>query len=152
MKKFLAVLFSVVILATFMAVPALAEKSPEGEVVHKVEITTNSTGEDVTTTHEVKDGETITLTKTEGSDYEFKGWVITGDYEIVSGTLTSDTIVIKPLGDITVEELYDVETESGDPNDSDKAPQTGNGALMVTVLLTAGAIVAMVATKKAVRA
>jgi len=152
MKKLLAIVFSVVILAAFMAVPALAEGSPVGEVVHKVEVTSNSTGEDVTTTYEVKDGETITLTKTEGSDYEFKGWVITGEYEIVSGDVNSDEIVIKPLSDIKVLESYDVETEPSDPNDSDKAPQTGNSALVVTVLLTAGAFVAMVATKKAVRA
>ena len=145
MKKLLAILFSVVILATFMAVPAFADQSPEGEVIHKVEI---SGGETV----EVKDGETITLEKSD-NDVEFEGWVITGKYEIVSGTLTSDKLVIRPLGDVTVEENYkDVVADDKDDNDSDKAPQTGNGALMVTVLLTAGAFVAMVATKKAVRA
>lgn len=152
MKKFLAILFSIVILATFMAVPAFAESSPVGKVVHKIEVISNATGEDVTTTYEVEDGDTITFTKTDGSDYEFKGWVITGDYEIVSGDLNSDELVVKPLSDLKVVESYDVETEPSDPNDSDKAPQTGNGALMVTVLLTAGAFVAMLATKKTVRA
>ena len=146
MKKLLAILFSVVILATFMAVPAFADQSPEGEVIHKVEI---SGGETV----EVKDGDTITLEKSD-SELEFEGWEITGKYEIVSGSLTSDKIVIRPLGDITVEENYKdvVDDDDKNENESDKAPTTGNGALMVTVLLTAGAFVAMVATKKAVRA
>lgn len=147
MKKFLAVLFSVVILATFMAVPAFAADSPSGEVVYKVEIK----GQD--TAKEVVAGESITLVKG-ANDKEFAGWVITGKYDIVSGSLNSDTLVIIPLGDITVEETYKdatVDTEK-EENDSDKAPQTGNGALMLTVLLTAGAFVAMVATKKAVRA
>lgn len=145
MKKFLAILFSVVILATFMAVPAFAEKSPEGEVFHKVEIKGGSTVD-------VKDGDTVTL-KVSDDEKEFEGWVITGDYEIVSGTLTSEELVIIPKGDLVVEETYkDVIADDKDENDSDKAPQTGNGALMVTVLLTAGAFVGMLATKKAVRA
>ena len=146
MKKLLAILFSVVILATFMAVPAFADQSPEGEVIHKVEI---SGGETV----EVKDGDTITLEKSD-SELEFEGWEITGEYEIVSGSLTSDESVIRLLGDITVEENYKdvVDDDDKDENESDKAPTTGNGVLMVTVLLTAGAFVAMVATKKAVRA
>ena len=143
MKKFLAILFSVVILATFMAVPAFAEQSPEGEVIHKVELPGGDTAE-------VKDGDTITLEK---SDEGFEGWEITGEYEIVSGSLTSDKIVILPKGDIVVKEIIkDVVEEDKDENESDKAPQTGNGALMVTVMLTAGAFVAMVVTKKAVRA
>ncbi|MBE6762033.1 MAG: hypothetical protein E7551_07070 [Ruminococcaceae bacterium] len=147
MKKFLAILFSVVILATFMAVPAFAAGSPEGDVIHKVEVI----GKDDTKVHEVKEGDTIELTK---SDENFEGWEIDGDYDIVSGTLTSDTIVIRPNSDLTVTELYKdtVVEDDKDENESDKAPTTGNGALMVTVLLTAGAFVAMVATKKAVRA
>lgn len=146
MKKFLAVLFSVVILATFMAVPAFAEGSPEGEVIFTVEM---PNGEKVAVT----EGGTLTL-KVSDTEKEFKGWVITGEYDIVSGTLTSAELVILPKGDITVEETYKdaVLDDEKDENDSDKAPQTGNGALMVTVLLTAGAFVAMLATKKAVRA
>ena len=145
MKKFLAVLFSIVIFATFMAVPAFAEVSPEGEVVHKVEIKGGDTVE-------VKDGDSIAL-KVSDNEKEFEGWVITGDYEIVSGSLSSEELVIIPKSDLVVEETYkDVVADDKDENDSDKAPQTGNGALMVTVLLTVGAFVAMVATKKAVRA
>ncbi|MBQ3088245.1 MAG: hypothetical protein IJC36_01290 [Clostridia bacterium] len=150
MKKFLAVLFSVVILATFMAVPTLALDSPGGKVIHTVEITTIVDGEEVTTTEDVEDGDTITLTLDDNT-----GWEITGDYEIVSGTLTSDTLVIRPLGDLVVEAVYDdTDLEGGEDteeNDSDKAPQTGNNAIMMVVLVTAGAFVAMVATRKAVR-
>lgn len=146
MKKFLAVLFSVVILATFMAVPAFAEQSPVGDVVHKVEIKGGDT-------IEVKDGDSVTLKVTD-EEKDFEGWVITGDYDIVSGTLTSTELVIIPKSDLVVEEKYKdapVDTDK-DENESDKAPQTGNTALMVTVLLTAGAFVTMIATKKAVRA
>lgn len=146
MKKFLAVLFAVVILATFMAVPAFAAGSPEGEVIHNIKLPDGDTVA-------VPDGETIKITVSD-DEKEFEGWVITGEYDIISGTLTSDEIEILPKGDLVVEEKYkDAAIEDDkDENESDKAPTTGNGALMVTVLLTAGAFVAMVATKKAVRA
>lgn len=146
MKKFLAVLFSVVLLATFMAVSASAAvPSPSGDVYHKVEI---KGGETVS----VKDGDQYKLEATD-DEKDFEGWEITGDYEIVSGTLTSKELVILPKSDLVVEAKYkDVVVEDKEENDSDKAPQTGNGALMLTVVLTAGAFVTMVATKKAVKA
>lgn len=147
MKKFLAVLFSVVILATFMAVPTFAEQSPEGEVIFTVEM---PDGERLA----INGGDSITL-KASDNEKEFDCWVITGNYEIVSGTVNSKEFVIVPKSDLTVEEKYKdtvVEDEDKDENESDKAPQTGNGVLMVTVLLTAVAFVGVVATKKAVRA
>ena len=144
MKKFLAMVVSVVLLATFMVVPALAEKSPEGEVFHKVEI---KGGEIVI----VKDGETVEVTAKD--DIEFIGWEIIGEYEIISGSLTSKNIVVRPLSDIVIEGKYKgVVEEDKEENESDKAPQTGNNLLMATVLLTAAAFVTMVATKKSVKA
>lgn len=147
MKKFLAVLFSVVILATFMAVPALAANSPSGEVIYKVEIK----GQDKTI--EVQAGKEFKLVKSDNVN-TFTGWVIEGKYKIVSGTVASDTFVIIPESDLKVSETYKettTETEK-EENDSSTSDQTGNGALMLTVLLTAGAFVGMMATKKAVRA
>ena len=146
MKKFLAILFSVVILATFMAVPALAADSPSGKVIYKVEIKGQST------VNNVEAGKEITLVKTD-KDKTFTGWVIEGEYKIVSGTKDSDTFVIIPLSDLKITETYkeDTTTPPATENESNKAPQTGNGTLMVTILLTAGAFVTMVATKKAVR-
>lgn len=164
MKKFLAILFSVVILATFMAIPAFAAKSPEGELVYKVNFTSYASGKGQASSYEV-DGDTIILTAAD-SKYAFKGWIINGvegvDYEIVSGDLNSETLVIRPLADVDVKEVFDVPglvldeegnpVEEGNKNDSDKAPQTGNGMLAVVSFLTAGAFAAMIVTKKSVRA
>lgn len=146
MKKFLAVLFSMIILAVFMAVPAFAAGSPEGEIIFTVEM---PDGEKISVT----EGETVTL-EVSDTEKEFEGWKITGEYDIVSGTLTSAKLVITPKSDLTVEETYadTIIQEDKNENESDKAPQTGNGVLMVTVLLTAAAFVGMVATKKAVKA
>ena len=41
MKKFLAVLFSVVILAAFLAVPAFAVVSPEGDIYEEPDVETD---------------------------------------------------------------------------------------------------------------
>ena len=158
MKKFLAILFSVVILATFMAMPAFAAKSPEGELVYKVNFTSYASGKGQASSYEV-DGDTIIFTASD-SKYTFKGWIINGvegvDYEIVSGDLNSETLVIRPLSDVDVKEVFDVPglvlDEEGNQNGSDTAPQTGNGMLAVVSFLTAGAFAAMIVTKKSVRA
>lgn len=152
MKKLLAIVFSVVILATFMAVPAFAAESPEGELVFKVDVESFSSGTSSKGNY-VVEGDTIRLTISEDSDYDFTGWVIEGKYEIVSGSLDSKELVIRPLSDVSIVESYDVETApDGDKNDSDKAPQTGNTALVLLSVITAGAFVAMVSTRKAVKA
>ncbi|MEE1026689.1 MAG: hypothetical protein U0L55_06775, partial [Acutalibacteraceae bacterium] len=164
MKKFLAILFSVVILATFMAMPAFAAKSPEGELVHKVTFTSYASGKGEASNYKV-DGDTIIFTSSD-SEYAFKGWIINGvegvDYEIVSGDLNSETLVIRPLSSVDVKEVFDVPglvldeegnvVDDGNKNDSDKAPQTGNGMLAVVSLLTAGAFTAMIVTRKSARA
>lgn len=49
---------------------------------------------------------TITLKKTKTSENQFLGWVILGDYDVVSGSLLSDTVTIRPKGDIKVYEMY----------------------------------------------
>lgn len=82
MRKFLAILFSIVILATLLAVPAFAAVSPEGDII----------------------------------------------------------------------EDDDVVVDDTDKNESDKAPQTGDDAVMMVAFLTAGAFVTMAVTRKAIKA
>lgn len=149
MKKFLAVIFAVVILATFMAVPAMAADSPSGEVVFKVEVNSFSTGK-VSNGNYTTEGDTIRLTVAEDSDYTFTGWVIEGKYEIVSGDLKSKELVIRPLSDVKVEESYDVKGSAGfgTTNDSDKAPDTGVALPVVAFVALAGAFTVMVVSKK----
>lgn len=153
MKKILAVVFVVAILATFLTIPTFAAKSAEGELVYKVEVNSFSSGTSSKGNY-VVEGDTIRLTIADDSDYTFTGWVIEGKYEIVSGDLNSKELVIRPLSDIEVEESYDVKGSAGEgtTNDSDKAPETGNNALAVLFVVTAGAFVTMVALRKSVKA
>lgn len=105
---------------------------------------------------------TITYTKTPTEPgYQFDGWTITKedgttavkdtDYELVSGTLMSDTIVIKPLNDLKVTENYSKIAETtvvtttkapGPEDNGPTSPDTGGSNLPA---LAAVALLAMTA-------
>lgn len=160
MKKVFLALISVFVLASLcvaMAVPAMAATySAEGEEVFQINVSSFATGEKTSGSYVEEEDGTITLTIAEDSEYDFVKWAIDGEYEIVSGSLTSKTLVIRPLSDLDIEEAYDVEGSQGageepadlDENDSDKAPETGNAALGFAVLLTACGFATVLVAKK----
>lgn len=103
---------------------------------------------------DIESGETITLTATPKDGYKFSHWEFAfGEFDIVSGTITSTTIVIKPTGSSDVrayahfvKEDVDVTIPSSGtvptPDDDDKSPTTGENsgvivacASMITVAL-----------------
>ncbi len=160
MKKVLAILVSVFVLVSLcavMAVPAMAATySAEGEEVFKVNVSSFADGTKAPGNYKVEKDGTITLTISEDREYDFVKWAIDGEYEIVSGSLTSKTLVIRPLSDLDIEEAYDVEGSQGageepadlDENESDKAPETGNSALGFALLLTVGGFATVMVAKK----
>lgn len=155
-----ALVLSFVLLCTFMATPALAAKSPEGELVYKIDVTSFATG-NATPGRYIVEGDTVRLIAAEKSDYAFMGWHIEGEYEIVSGTLKSKVLVIRPLSDIKVEEMYNVKGSLGyvepddtpdkeptKPNESPEAPQTSDNTLPFALMLVAVGVSAMLYSKK----
>ncbi len=160
MKKIIALIIT---LAVFMSLGmvALAEGSPEGNKKYNVTITINGNEEDKI----ISDGDTITLIATDEDGFIFEGWEISGEYEIVEGDENSKILVIRPLGDLQIEELgeWDEGNEGeegektekpekpGKPNDSETSPPTGNSYIFLTLgglfLLFSG--VALFARKKA---
>ena len=110
MKKVLASVMVLVLLAT-LSLTAFGADSPISVGEWKVEGFTHYPGAINPLDPATVGQDTITYTKSPTqSGYQFDGWTISGtegvDYEIVSGDLTSDTIVIRPLNDITVTENY----------------------------------------------
>lgn len=161
MKKLIAILVSVFVLVSLcvtMAVPAMAATpSAEGEEVFKINVSSFAEGTKTPGSYKVEKDGTITLTISKDRDYDFVKWAIDGDYEIVSGSLTSKTLVIRPLSDLDIEEAYDVKGSQGagekpadlDENESDKAPETGNSALaFATLLAICGFTTVLVAKKR----
>lgn len=148
MKKIIAIIMSLALVMS-LGTMAFAAGSPQGDKTYKVTITSDR--EESSSSKDnykvVQNGDTFEITADEDDDeYEFLGWEIIGEYEIVSGSLTSRDLVIRPLGDITINQLaeYIVEgadepddgedkdkEEEGETNKSDKSPQTGNNIFFI---------------------
>ena len=160
MKKIIALMITVLILiASFGTLTAFAADSPEAKPTFKVDVTTYSSGKAETGLFTTLEDGSIKLTRTVKSDEKFTGWVIDGkegvDYVIVSGSLTSDELIIKPLNDIKIEESYDVagskgegKPEVGEKNESTQSPPTGNKALASVAVLAMVSLAGAVAVKK----
>ncbi len=95
---------------------------------------------------------TVTLIASSNDGFKFTHWeFITGEFDIIEGSLTSSTIVILPKGDTNirayayfVEEGADVTEpttkEPVKPDDDDKSPTTGD---FTPAFAVAGAVVMM---------
>ena len=152
MKKVLASVMVLVLLAT-LSLTAFGADSPVSVGEWLVEGFTHYPGATNPLDPVTVGQDTITYTKSPTqSGYQFDGWTISGtegvDYEIVSGDLTSDTIVIRPLNDITVTENYskiavtpgETTTKASGPVDGgDTSPPTGGSNIpaLATVALLA---------------
>jgi len=108
MKKFTCLILALAVLFSVSAT-VFAASSPQGGKKYNVTITSDSNDE--ITTKIIDGGDTLTLNATEEEGYTFIEWIITGDYEIVSGDLDSSPLVIKPLSDITVHESGEYEED-----------------------------------------
>ncbi len=137
MKKIIALALALVLMLA-ISVPVFAEDSPEnpGE---KFNVTVNGSHASYTKN---EDG---TITFTTDDESAFKGWVIEGKYEIVSGSLDSPTLVVRPLSDLKAT-LNGEKVPSGD----DKSPATGNNPAVFAILALCSLAGAAYATKRAV--
>jgi hypothetical protein len=152
MKKLLAFICTLAIVAAG-AVTAFAADSPSGEVKYKVNFATYASGSKKVSTNYTVEGDTIKFTASE-SQYTFEKWEISGDYEIVSGSLTSKTLVIRPKADVSVVELFkEVSTSGGSSsNTSDKSPTTGDAFSVFAALIALISAGAFVVVKKNAKA
>ena len=143
MKHTFSFLLAFILLLSF-AIPATAANSPEGTKTYKVSYTFGNM------TKYFKSGELIKLNSDDiqvddNIPRQFLRWEIVGNYEIISGTLTSKKLIIKPLGDITINEVFreipvkEQKKDKGEINKSEISPKTGNNypmALSIFILLS----------------
>lgn len=94
---------------------------------------------------------TVTLTATDGND-KFATWILDGLYEIVEGSLTSRTLVIKPLSDVDAVAKFtsDGKDDGSGTGTTDKStsPKTGDPTPYAVALIVLAAFGAMFAVKK----
>lgn len=147
MKRFLA-LIAVLVLATSFSVVSFAASSPSGETKHTVTITSNKGGSNKSNYKMVKkDDGTVVLTAVKGES-TFLRWNISGKYKIVSGSLKSGRIVIRPLSDLKVKMEYDIKG-SGKPGDGGStSPQTGSRGITALGLTMIAALAFSAISKK----
>lgn len=148
MKKIISVITALVLLCSLATFFVSAEKSPSGKPTYKVTIDYDIDIKENPVYDYIQEGDTVTLIANTKDDddnkYIFLRWSIKGDYEIVSGSLTSPTLVIKPLGDVkitqVVEKYEDTDKDpdkkpdkkpQGDKNDDETSPPTGNNTLYI---------------------
>lgn len=152
MKKIFAVLL--VALLTLSSVGVMATPSPSADKLHKVTVNGDDVkknggtvkvdgGKIIVSKGVVKEGKKVTLKAKADKGKKFSKWEIDGDFTIVSGSLTSDSITIIPNGDIDVDATFDPvkggkgegesklvkpEDESGiqAPDNSNISPKTGD--------------------------
>ena len=90
------------------------------------------------------------------------GWEIDGNYEIVSGSLESETVTVRFLDDISIEDIsaepiFEAIDDADEPTDDDDEPTTTaekeetspkTGDSMAMVALAAVALAGVVVSKK----
>lgn len=130
----------------------------------KVEYTHNIEGLEDGNYEIIKKGEKVEISASDKiPGYAFVKWEIIGDYQIISGSLDSKDLVILPLGNIIVKQIFEQVSEDqddkepeedkesdkkppkGETNDSDKSPETG---MMLPVFGLVAALGTAVVSKK----
>lgn len=94
-------------------------------------------------------GDTVTLTATE-KDAPFTGWALACEYEIVEGSLTSKTLVIKPLTDVHATAYFGqaVPASASGTNNGSTSPQTGDYTFAMIALILMAMGLGVFAVKK----
>lgn len=152
--KIKVLIATIMLVLAFSSVSVLAATSPEGSKLNNVKVNGQSVGKKGASTLKVnggtvkvsngalEPGKKVTLVAKASDGNTFAKWVIEGDYEIVEGDLTSETLVIIPKEDVSVEtvftdadgkELTGLATET---EKSDKSPKTGvaTGVLFLSLI------------------
>ncbi|HIR02578.1 MAG: hypothetical protein U0M23_02110 [Acutalibacteraceae bacterium] len=162
MKKILAVLFAVLLISV-SSVAALAAPSPTAPVIYNVTVEAQQGGSVHSSVETVQQGDQVILTATVDDGYIFTTWNISGEYEIIEGSLSSERIVVRPDSDIHATAGFkaasaDVPTSPtegpapGPGNDSPTSPQTGYDGFVfagLSVLLLSGIVLFAVKTRSA---
>lgn len=152
MRKFLSILMTVLLLGS-LSICAFAAPSPTDAPIFNIVYYSYEDGtQQQIAIDPVENGETVQITANTSGDRAFTGFAIQGQYELVSGTLTDATIVIRPLSDLVITANYENTTPSTNTpvDNGSTSPQTGDSMLILFVALAVvfGAAGCVVATKR----
>lgn len=110
MKKLVSLLTALALLLSLTMI-AHGAGSPVDKKKFGVYVTGNI-GAWAAVTHSVNEGDTYDLSvENERNGYVFVGWVIEGDYDVVSGDINSSKLTILPKSDIVAKAMYTTKVE-----------------------------------------
>lgn len=94
-------------------------------------------------------GDTVTLTAIEGAE-PFTKWELACQYDIISGSLTEKTLVIKPYTDVYATAYFGSSvTPTPTPDDGgNTSPKTGDNTVMVVAIVLMAMALGLFAVKK----
>ncbi|MBR6826136.1 MAG: hypothetical protein IKM59_06270 [Oscillospiraceae bacterium] len=162
MKKLFAILMALLLVASFsvtaFATEGTDETIPSPTDVAKIVVEYDSEypGMMIDVSKETYDMGVIVTFVAQDSDYDFLGFTVEGEYEVVSGgnyildaaperTGDRPTLVLKALSDLKVVAHYDIDVEVTEPttatqpdDEEGDSPQTGDSMLVYCI---AGALI-----------
>ena len=144
MKKFIAIIMAIMLVASVAAFTASAKESPAPVDYYSMTAEAVGDGEASVTPAKIQIGSdgTATFTATEKGG-KFIKWELIGDYEIVSGSLTDKVVVIKPSSDVKGIAYFEGAAKAASTDTGTTAPKTGDMTLVIAgfMLLALGASV-----------
>ena len=110
MKRIVAILTALMLMFSLTTV-AFGAGSPQGKKEFGISVNGNvGTWPDVL--HSVEEGKTYELSADNEMDgYVFVGWIIEGEYDVVSGDINSSKLTILPKSDIAAKAMYTTKVE-----------------------------------------
>lgn len=145
MKRVVASLLAVVMVFA-LAVSSSALISPTPEDVWKVTVDVDGNGDANADKYQIKQGSDGEVTLTAIEVDTFINWTIEGTYDIISGSLTSKVLVIRPHSDIHATAHFKGNGGDNGGNDSNTSPKTGDPlffALGIMMLAVAGGVISI---------
>lgn len=146
MKRVISLMVALLLAVSFSAV-SFAAVSPKGETKYEVTVESNKGGS-IKDLYEKTENDDGTVTLEHISNDKFLRWEINGKYDLVDGNLKSDYIVIRPHEDLVAKMVFALSDKEGKDDDGSKSPETGNSALPLMAVVTVGAGIAAVISKK----
>ena len=152
MRKVIVLLLTVLLL-TSLATVAFATEDGQSEVTkpgYKVEVIYDFDVEESGGVTIVQENEEYTLSPKEKEGYEFEGYEITGEYELVSQD--GSTWVIIPHSDLVIHVKYKETKPNPNPHDDEPvSPPTGDNAALYTAMILIGLFGVVLSVKKLVK-
>ncbi|WP_407383084.1 hypothetical protein [Ruminococcus sp.] len=155
MKKIISIALVLVMVFALTAVATSAKESPTGEKYYSISTDAEGAGTASADKNKIAkdatgDDANVTLTAT-GNGGIFTKWIISGNYDIVSGDLNSAVIVIKPQSDVHATAFFTSDgKDHGDivNNNNTTSPKTADATPYVATIVLLAMFGAMFAVKK----